>query len=148
MAFRGLSSPQGSVNPAANGASLGAISFVTMPALTNAKLKALRAAFDAFNNIKKLLMPPAFLDEGLVEALDLLVQQTRKRAPGVLLPFNRGEYLRPSSIQPVQTEGVRAYVATAVSLLSVAIEDEGAIAVEHLLDFKYVADKAARCFAA
>lgn len=109
-----------------------------MPALTNAKFKALRAALDGFTNIQKQLAPPAFPDEGLVETVHQLVQWTNKRAPRVLLPFNRDEYRDPFSNQPVRTSGLRAYVATAVPVLSVAIEDEGSITGEQLLDFSYV----------
>lgn len=109
-----------------------------MPALTNVEFKALRAALDSFTSIQKLIAPPALPDEGLLEAVHQLVQQTNKRVPRVLPPFKRFEYLDATSSFPLRRDGLRAYVATAVSMLSVAIEDEGTITAEQLLDFSYI----------
>jgi len=103
--------------------------------MTNAKFKALRSALDAFIAIQQQLSLLIFADEGLVEAVHQVVQKTNKRVSGVLPLFNRDAYISSSS---VKIQGLRAYVTTAVSFLSVAIEDEGSIAAEHLLDFTYV----------
>lgn len=103
-----------------------------MPVLTNAGFQVLRGALDAFTRIQKQLAPPASADEGLVEAIRQLVRHTNRRAPGVLPPLNPLEY-RPVSGGRASLEGLRAYVATAVSFLSVAIEKEGLLSKEQLL---------------
>jgi hypothetical protein len=113
-----------------------------MSVLTNAKLKVLRGAFNALSDIQKQIALLGFGDDGIVEAIHQLVIHTTKRAPGVLPPFNRPEYTGFNE-PGVRMFGVRAYVASALSLLSVAIEDEGAITAD-LLDFAYVSDSRLR----
>ena len=79
--------------------------------MTNTKLKALRAAFNSFSEIQKQIAQLQFGNNGVIEAIHGLVQQANKTARGVLPSLTR-------------------YVATALSVLSTAIEDEGSIMYE------------------
>lgn len=113
--------------------------FRQMPAMTNAKFKALRAALEGFSEIQKQVSIIQFGDEALLEAIHALVERTNKSVRGTLPDFNQLAYGGDLGAIGIRMHGVRAYVASVVPILRLAIENEGTITAD-LLDFAYVAN--------